>query len=293
MTERTGTDGELLPWPSEWGAERPPGPLLLSIAVFILGTIVAAYYAYDSAARGDSVRAVFGLIGCLLFMTFVGLAAPHVRVRRKSLPPNLLAVYGDSGGVGLRLSFLAAWKTLLTVWLLIASVFLIMRGVLFLDELTEAGDSMRATLIIGGLGILSIGLVSVVFISRHLMIRRRDRDSILLSENGIELLLGSSARSVRWDEIGDVRPCVVNNARVVRVTPVSGERIHVEIGRSLLDRMQRGFYEQNLDLHPAVLAVDPALLFHLIRFYWKHPKARPELASESVLDRVQRGELTE
>ncbi|WP_330182104.1 hypothetical protein OHB26_38240 [Nocardia sp. NBC_01503] len=261
--------------------------------MFVLGIIIAAYYAYDFAGRGDSVHAIFGLIGCLLFITFVGLAAPHVRVRRRLLPRSMLPAHSDSDRAGLRLTFLAAWKMLLTAWLAIASVFLIARGVLFLAEVPEASDSMHAALIIGGFGVSAAGLALAIFMARYLMSWRREHDSILLSEYGIELSLGSSARSIRWDEIGDVRPCIVNNSRVVRVAPVPGERVHVEIGRSLLDRMQRSFYEQSLDLHPGVLSVDPALLFHLVRFYWKHPEARRELASESVLDRLHRGDLPE
>jgi len=126
---------------------------------------------------------------------------------------------------------------------------------------------------------------------RYFLTGKNRNGSITLTQSGISLLFSSTVRSISWDEVGDVSPCMVSNSRTVRIRPRSGNKIRVEIGRSLLDRMQRGYYQQNMDLIAWVLNIDPPLLLHLVQFYWQHPEARIELTTNVVIDRIQKGEL--
>ncbi|WP_280336931.1 hypothetical protein [Nocardia wallacei] len=276
----------LLPWPSEWGSQRPPGKLVAGLVVFGAAAIVAIPYVIVSGKNGNTVGAVSGFAGGLVALSFVAIFAPHMRVRRTKLPRDI-----HSDDDGLRILYLSSWAYVVMGWLAAAVAFLLMRGALFLVQLSERDDSGDATIRGAGLATVLVASVMAVSIIWYLISGKHRRGTFVLGQDGVLLAFGGAVRNISWDELGDVSPCIVNNSRVIRITPAPGSVIHVQSGRSLLDRLQRSYHEQNMDLHSWVMGIDPSLLLHLVRYYWQNPDVRQELISEAVIERVLRGEL--
>jgi hypothetical protein len=176
-------------------------------------------------------------------------------------------------------------------WLGSAVIFLVFRGLLFLSHLSSNTNSGRSAIDTGGVVVVVVAVAIGALMIRYFLTGKNRSGSVVLTEGGIFLLFSGTIRSISWDEVGDISPYMVSNSRTVRIRPRSGNKIRVEIGRSLLDRMQRGYYEQNMDLIAWVLNIDPALLLYLVQFYWQHPEARIELTTNAVIDRIQEGEL--
>jgi hypothetical protein len=66
---------------------------------------------------------------------------------------------------------------------------------------------------------------------------------------------------------------------------------------TMIRRRKWSFKQQEFTLLPHFsvrgwsLAVDPALLYHALRYYHAHPEARAELGTEAGLRRVRSGDL--
>ncbi|MEU6562930.1 hypothetical protein [Nocardia nova] len=288
MSGKAQAEAPLLAWPGEWGPQRPPVWMILGIILFGLAAVVMVPYTIDAVSHDDSLRAAYGLVGVLLGISFVAVLLPGLRVRRKQLPDGVTAGHRQDSSPGLRILFANNYTVVL--WLIVAVVFLVLRGIAFLAHLSDS-DGSEHSAGIGGIIVVVIAVALAAFMISYLVRGRRRRGSVLIDPDGLSLSFGSSARTISWTEIGNVSPCIVNNSRAVRINPTPGQRIQVNESRSLLDKMQRGFYEENMDLHAHALRIDPPLLLHLVHYYWLHPEARDELNSEAAVDRMRRGEL--
>ncbi|ATL66064.1 hypothetical protein CRH09_07415 [Nocardia terpenica] len=280
----------MLEWPQEWGPERLPGKLIAALVVFGLGALISIPYSIDFASRGNWLRVAFGVTGGIAFLSVVLALAPHVRVRRKTLPRNLRIDTVDEHGDGLRIEVKFSWRPMMILWLIAAAVFLVIRGVLFFTHIS-ADDSTRSGVDVGGLLIVVVVLGMIAFLIFYSFGRGR-RYFFAISEYGISQGLGHTVKTIPWGEVGQVWPVLVNNTHMVRIAPVAGVKVHVNTGRSLVDRLQRSLMERSVDLPASALSIDPPLLLHLVRYYWQHPKLRNELESDAVIDRIRRGELT-
>lgn len=281
----------LLPWDPVWGGERPPARVIVIVVFAIAIAILGVPYAVAAANRDDSGRAVLGVAITLASLTFALAVAPNLRVRRRTLPSDISPGYSNDGTLGLRIPFRSSWGLIVVLWLAASVIFLAVRASLFVSHLSADTDSGRSAIDTGGIAVTVVAVAIAVLMIRYLVTGKNRRGRVDLSEGGVTLSLGSSVRSIAWSDIGDISPGVLSNSRIIRIIPRAGERIRVAIGRRLLDRMQRGYYEQNMDLHATVLDIDPALLLHLIRFYWRHQEARVELATDAVIERIQEGAL--
>jgi len=281
----------LLPWDNRWGNERPPGRLIATVVFAGVIAILAIPYSINAASNGNAARTVLGVAIALVGVTFALALVPNLRVRRRTLPRDISPSYSGGDTVGLRIPFRSSWALAVVLWLAAAVVFLVIRAYLFFSHLSADHDSGRSAIDAGGIVVVVVAVAIAALMIRYLLTGKNRRGRVDLNEEGISLALGSSVRSISWSDVGDISPAVANNSLVIRVRPRSGNKIRVEVGRSLLDRMQRGYYEQNMDLHASVLDVDPALLLHMVQFYQQHPEARNELTTDAVIDRIQKGEL--
>lgn len=289
MLGNTQADVPQLAWARGWGRENPPAWAALGIFLFGLAAVIMVPYTISAASDGMGLQAVYGLVGVLLGGSFVIALLPLLRVRRRHLPDNICAGYQQGNSSGLRILYAKQFAVVL--WLVSALVFLVLRGLLFFSHLSDSDSAGRSAIGIGGIIVVVVAVALAIFMISYFVKGKRRRGSVLIDSSGLTLSFGSSVRTISWTEIGSVSPCVISNSRVVRINPIPGQRIQVSKDGSLLDRMQRGFYEENLDLHAHTLRMDPPLLFHLVTYYWRHPGARPELASDAVIDRMQRGDL--
>ncbi|WP_405160026.1 hypothetical protein OG203_26725 [Nocardia sp. NBC_01499] len=288
----TRVESPLLAWPNEWGKQRPANKLIFALIVFCIGAAISVPYTIDFATSGNWLRATYGVAGGLAALTFIAILAPHLRVRRKSLPRDISAAYSDRNRTGLRIPYLSSWKPVLLIWLIVGIGFLVLRGIIFVTQSSEGNDSGRFSIDVGGIALIVVAIILAASIIWYLSSGKSRRGFVVLSEQGVSQSLGSTVRFIPWNDVGVVSPCIINNSLAVRINPARDARISVDIGKSVIDRMQHGYFEQNMDLHAWVLGIDPALLLYAVRFYWQHPEARHELGTDAVVDRMRRGDLS-
>ncbi|BCK52398.1 hypothetical protein NWFMUON74_01700 [Nocardia wallacei] len=287
----TKREAPLLQWPAEWGKERLPGKLIAALIILVLIILISIPYTLDYIGKGEPMRAAFGAAGGLMGLSLLIVFIPRLRVRRTNIPPNLKTGAIDDHGAGLRADVQPSWRPLLFVWLALGAAFLVLRGILFATDMSENENSARAGLDAGGLIIVVVVLAMIAFIVFYLLAGRGKRYFLAISEYGISQGLGHTTRTLSWSDVGAVQPILLNSNHTVRIVPIPGAKIHVDTGKSLVDRMQRGLLEGSIDVPVAALGIDPALALHLVRYYWQHPEARGELTSAAAVDRMRRGDL--
>ncbi|KZM68412.1 hypothetical protein AWN90_11055 [Nocardia terpenica] len=265
--------------------------MFFGVFFFGLAALIMIPYTLDYASRGDTLQVFYGIVGGLVGVSFCAILVPNLRVRRKELPRGITAGYDTGDGPGLRIVFALTRKLIVILWLVVGVAFLVLRGLLFATHLSKTDDSGRSAINVGGLIIVICALALAVVMISYLALGKNRRGSVIMTPGGITLALGSAVRTIAWDEIGAVYAVLISNSRAVRINPAPDSRIRVKIGRNLIDYLQRGYYEQNMDLHAGVLGIDPALLLYLVRFYRQHPDARQELATKAVVNRMRSGEL--
>ncbi|RDI68789.1 hypothetical protein [Nocardia pseudobrasiliensis] len=286
------SEAPLLPWATEWGAQRPRGNLVFVFAFVVLLFLLAIPFSIAAANQGDPVRTAFGAAIVLVAASSIIVVVPLLRVRRRSLPRDLETAVAVNNASGLKISYLTAWRRTLALWLAAGAVFLVIRGWLFLRQLIDgAGGSARTGLSAGGLVIVVIVLAMIGVLGWYLYSSRRRRGFVALTSDGVVQRLGRTSRRLPWSEIGGVSPATANNVHIVSIAPAPGRKVELSADLNWFDSMQRGSLERAIELPAWALGMDPALFLHLVRFYWQHPDARRELAGEAVVGRIRNGEL--
>ncbi|MEG8183340.1 hypothetical protein GZH49_33285 [Nocardia terpenica] len=283
-------EAPLLDWPREWGRPRLPTVLIVALVFVVVMALIFIPYTLDYARRGEPLRATFGAAAGLMCVSFFAVFIPRLKVRKSSLPRTLMVRPVNDEGIGLRVDVHSSMRPLLAVWLLIGAAFLALRGILLMSNMTGS-SSTRAGIDLGGLIIVVVALAMIAFLVFYLFVGRGQQYFFAMTEQGVSQGLGRTTRALAWHEIGLIRPIMLNNTHTVQIIPTPGNRVHIDTGRSLIDRLQRGLLEKSIDLPTSALSIDPSLLLHAVHFYWQHPEARHELATEAVIDRMQRGEL--
>ncbi len=284
-------EAPLLEWPREWGPQRLPTVLIVALVFVVVMALIFIPYTLDYARRGEPLKAAFGAVAGLMCVSFFAVFIPRLKVRKSSLPRTLMVRSINDDGVGLRIDVHSSLRPLLVAWLLIGAAFLVLRGILFVSNMSGSG-STRTGIDLGGLMIVVIALAMLAFLVIYLFVGRGRQYFFAMTGQGVSQGLGRTTRSLAWDEIALIRPIMLNNTHTVQIVPRPGSRVHVNTGRSLIDRLQRGLLEKSIDLPTSTLSIDPSLLLHSVYFYWQHPELRNELESDAVIDRIRRGELT-
>ncbi|MCM6772761.1 hypothetical protein NDR87_06135 [Nocardia sp. CDC159] len=282
----------LLPWAAEWGGQRPRGNLVFAAVFVVLLLIFSIPFAIDAANQGNMGRTVFGAAIFLVALTSLIAVVPILRVRRKKLPRDIETSATVDSSRGVRVFYLSSWRRALILWLTAGTLFLLIRGWLFFKQLSDDSEgSARSQLSAGGLVIVVIVLGMIAVLGWYLFSSRHRRGFVALTADGVVQRLGHTVKRLPWSEIGGAFPGVLSNVHVVDIVPVPGHKVNVDSGKSWLDNMQRGSLEKSIQVPAWVLGMDPALFLYLVRFYWQHPEARQELATEAVVNRMRSGEL--
>ncbi|MBO0852410.1 MAG: hypothetical protein J2P18_01420 [Nocardia sp.] len=280
-------------WPGAWGDPRPAARMIIALPLVGLMSLILFPMAVQFIYQGNIGVGIFCISGGLVCIGFFIAGVKSVRIRRKRLPRRFIRGGGSAGEPGLRILYTISSKAVGVVWLASAAVFFAVRGFYLVRNFTVSTSELRPALGDIELIFIVICVPMCVFMIGYMTLGKHRRGSIFISPDSLTIRQGSTVRVIPWGDIGNVSPSYMNAVRVVRVVPWPEARIAVELGRNPLDRIQRGYYERNMDIFPNLLGMDPALLLCLIRFYWQHPEFRPELTSDAVIDRVRRGELFE
>ncbi|WP_067864041.1 hypothetical protein [Nocardia shimofusensis] len=279
-------------WPAEWGRDRARTRLVAAALIFVVGALVSIPISVDALRTGDRRALGLAVLGGLVSTSFVAILAPLLPARRSTLPRRVATMRGPDGESGVVFPVIATWKPALIAWLVFGGVFVAAQGLVLIESVAESGRSVGAN-IAGFLGILVYLVLfvailgSLVYLLRHL----RGGGFIRLDAEGVTHSVVGAARLFRWDDIGFVTPCLVNEMHAVRLVLISESVFEPPAGRGVLGTLKSGHLERQLDLLPWTVAVDPALFLRTIRFYWLHPEQRPELRDAAAIDRMRRGDV--
>jgi hypothetical protein len=158
----------------------------------------------------------------------------------------------------------------------------------------DPGESPWPLRVVGTVGALFFGLGGLVAARRGMGRRWR----VLLTPSALVMEVGSARTVVPWDAIREVWATEVStSARGMRVSePLIGIDLSdpeaIETGpleRLLLPLSRR--IAADLALPTRTLDVEPSLLLEALRHYHQHPQARPELATETAVSRLGKGQF--
>lgn len=276
------------PWPRQWRA--PNSALGIGLAVFCLacaGLFVAL------AASGDPVGIALVIVAPIFagfalsgVATWVGVRARPVRSVRTRLQPDGIAA------LAFPYSFLATVAAFLVVVGLAAGVIPFLAAGLF-SALDGDLFSWLWVLLFGLIGLF--GLACLYGIAR----RRLVRGAVFLSPDGIVHRTWGADTAISWDAVLDVTPeesaavTAYGNgppSQVIRLSPYANAKA-TYTPRSLLWRPARKVVNGTALISGTVLGVNPALVYHTLRFYHRNPNARAELGTDAAVRRVRAGQV--
>ncbi|MCP9619939.1 hypothetical protein FOH10_07335 [Nocardia otitidiscaviarum] len=222
---------------------------------------------------------------------FVAVALPAVRVRRTGLPRQVgVAELGD-GSFGLRFDVRRSLKPLLLAFFLVGALFVLLRAYIFASQAVETDNSIRASIYFVGAIVAAVLLVIFIGLFVYQSRTRSSGSFLVISESGVFQGKGRAVSRLDWSEIGQIEPVLQNSVATVRITPVPGTKVHVEAANSWLGRMEERSLRYAIDIPAWTLKIDPPLLLHLVRFYWRNPGLRTELTCDAVIDRMRRADF--
>lgn len=228
-----------------------------------------------------------------LFFLACALIAPLFRPGRRRGRPRLETVeLGQSRERGVVMPYSGsrtALALLASACVGLACLGLVVFAGSFADD---PGESPWPVRVVGTVGALFFGLGALVAARRGMGRRWR----VVLTPSAIVLATGRARTVAPWDAIREVRATEVSTyARGVRVSePLIGIDLSdpeaIETGpleRLLLPLNRR--IAADLTLPIRTLDVEPSLLLQALRHYHQHPEARPELATEAAVSRLEEG----
>ncbi|MEC3957260.1 hypothetical protein VMT65_29795 [Nocardia sp. CDC153] len=277
-----GPGGNRLPWPSEFGSERPSGKVIAGLVVIALAVPLFASTCWSAIQNHQWSVAFFGAAGTFGSLVFAVLGLSILRRRRSRIPDAIRletidAVPGQT--IPARKSTLIALLCFASVAVLVAASRLIL---LLGNGLSDhAGRNIFSSLtmivlLLAGLWLLAVG-VSVASTPRGLR----------LTTEGLEFRNGFVHQRLPWSAVAVVRPVIVSRNPAIRVLPTDPSTLSLEFTSRLKQRT-------GLDcivIPPSVYGIDPALLYYTIDFYARHPESRSELASDAAVQRMRRGDV--
>ncbi|MEV0332943.1 hypothetical protein [Nocardia sp. NPDC050717] len=271
---------DLLPWPAGFGSDRPSYLIAGAIvATFVPGTVLFLVGLRTAVDDADAPLAVFCGAGSAMCGSGLFLLPVFVRVRRRRLP-RLTRTREPA-------VFLPAHRSTVIATLGFVLGASLWTGCLLVVTLTirqpgrELDHLWNYAVLLAGSAVSVIGVYGGWGIARSL----RRRLGVRLGPEGLVVESGSLRQATGWDDIAAIVPAAENHRRVV----VIHAREVAATGRTRLTRRKSAVPEIRIDA--TVHRIDPALLYHLIRFYRVEANRRPELGTDAALDRIRDGEF--
>lgn len=272
-----------LPWPPGFGPDRRRRAMLFGALPVIFIMAVIGTWMLVSGLRQNSIgQALIGAAGILIFPIATPMAIRIYRTRR-SVPPALRAGGHINGESALPIPRWR-WFSLISA---LFSLVMVVAAILFLFALTFPDAAtlnyrLRSPLVVPLL--LVVLLVSAWILARVLYAAQREQ-GLWLTTTGVHLSNGLMHQAVDWDDILEVQAASKPRFATIGLTARPGTVDLVWTTRWVRKSSRRWLVE----IHSLEFDMDSALLYHIIRFYWKNPELRSELASDAVIARVRRG----
>lgn len=267
---------ERLARPEEWPARYGAKYMLSLVFVTIIGiACVPIGLGFAAIGRPAAVRYAMLLAALLLLAVAFGLVTRVLPKQR--LDDVALTVYGDSPATEIRYSQ-AAFA--ITAALMACLTTICAMGAFDFAFATQDVPAAPIASILLGLG----ALFSVSFFA-FAALGRVKRGRIVLSRRGIHQHGRAFSSFLEWESLVGVKATHngVPEVLVIADAQARWER-HQHGGVWKLDKPPP---VPMIEVDTTMLAVDPTLVYHLLRFYVENPAARTELGTETSLRRVR------
>lgn len=140
-----------------------------------------------------------------------------------------------------------------------------------------------------GVGAALFGLAALFFLSFFVLVAlgRLQRGRIVLSQQGIHHRGRAFTSFLPWEAFAGVKAAYNGSAEVLVIAYANLRWEKWQLGGVWkLDKLPP---VPMIEIDTSELAVDPSLVYHLVRFYVENPGARTELGTETSLQRARSG----
>ncbi|HEX3778745.1 MAG TPA: hypothetical protein VHX38_03705 [Pseudonocardiaceae bacterium] len=282
----TGPAG-LVPWPTPWPKPKPVGGLLWAafFAVVALACLAIAVSMFLARPVDPIAFVVLTTVPVLCGLSLTSVAL-RTRIRARNTASVCVRTPALSQEPALRVPFqlplvFAFWLTLVGV----LPALLLLAAVGLLAAFDQQPIDIGALII--GLVLLALCIPSLGLVVDWLR-GRTVRGELLLSPQDITYRTLAYDARIGWDAVRGVAPVDGDGQRIV----ITGDKPIELRRRSWLQRPSKAVLARAsgtplLVVRGISLAIDPALTFHVLRFYYDNPGARVELATDAAVQRIQ------
>lgn len=292
-TSEFGRSPKSVPWPNEFGQQRPLFPYVAILFCLVFGAFFAATTAM-AISRGDTGQAV--LRGSALLFLISGTAGLvyRLRGRRPLSAGKIVAEPGGDGGIAIPMS---SWLNVVgAIGFSAGGVFLLSLAVIRMTA--RPNDPLRPLTVVLGLLLIAVAVLCFAvggLLASAVTIPRR----LVMSENGIHQNNGALDQSLPWNAITALEPALVDptgrgdtrtrrRIPMVLLRPAAGAEIAILWNYRWF--RQRTFLDA-ISVQPTSYPIDGGLLYYTIQFYWQHPELRGELTSGAAIERMRQGDV--
>ncbi len=279
----------LLPWPEEWPAPRPK--LWMRLAAGYLGvlTLLAGGLGFWALLSDQYGSAIYLFVGGVYLGLTTSLSLRLLRTRRH-VPPTAITLgkmgSAENGVVIAYSGWLYGRLAILILLTFAAFTGLALSGLAGWSVPTfSSAPGVVSTVIFSAAGLYFLWIVV------DMASGRLARGRVGLSPDGIYHRSLTFEHFVPWHAVNTISAEDISGPLIVTKVAASD---HTQVRRTSWIGKQQEF---KLLPYGAVrarsLEVDPAVLYHTLRYYHAHPGARPELATDAGLRRIRTGDLLE
>lgn len=282
---------DIVEWPQSWRSSVEPRyyiSLISIIVFFVAAPIAIAFYFWHLERFGDArYFSAFALMCSTAAWTVY-----HARFRRRRRGSQPLSTNtSEKGAAGLRIPYS---KELFIGFALNMAVLAGMFVMSAVDLSQENPDNAAAAIaIFGGIALFFASLPLLMATGRFA------RGHLIVSPDGIYQRGWTFSSYLPWSDIRAVHPYYADGPQILLLadddTPWERKQI-LKFWKA--DRLPNIPQDHGHGTKPVIivpgqsLAVDPALVLHLLVFYAKHPEARSELGTDAALRRARTGAFT-
>lgn len=276
-----------LPWPEEWPAHRPRLWMVLTVCYLGVLTLLAGGLGVWALLSSEPGPAVFLLAAGVYLGLVTALGAWLLRSPRRRSPGAISVQVTDSGENGIRIPYsgwLYRWLGTMMLLTFVVLAILVLSGLAgwSIPPFTSPPGAISVI-------VLTVAGLYCLWVVLEIAVGRLARGSVLLSPQGVQHRSLTFGHFVPWSAMQ--RISAVDGSSPLIVARVFAAE-HARVRRtSRVGRQQEFQLLPDLVVRGRSLAVDPAVLYHALRYYHARPEARAELATELGLQRIRSADL--
>jgi hypothetical protein len=282
----SGMTSATLAWPDEWSTRKRVG---LYIAFSYLGLVGAAliYFGIAGLVTGDYTRVPLFLMGGSLCMIITAHGVlTRICVRRGATKAIRISTVPDVAENVVVFPYSAG-----QFWLLFSQIAITLCGFAVpftVVALVTVSDAQ-------GIGELITALVSIVAVGYLLALigqffsKKIARGYVAVGGAGIYHRSWAFTSFAPWQHVYDVRPSGGDDRQIRVLVDANAEGWSRRTSRFW--KQPESCFGQSLTIRVMYLSVDPALVYHALKFYFENPRARSELSGDAAVRRLRRADI--